>query len=85
MKQENKLISFKHLAVAKACQGKNIGTALLNEAEKIAGKGKVEIHVGGLESGALIFYKKNGYKKEGELKSHYREGESCFVMGKVLE
>ena len=79
------LFSFKHIAVAPAYQDRDIGTALLKEAEKVAGKGKAEINVGEREGGALRFYEKNGYQKEGILKSHYRKGESCFVMGKVLE
>jgi len=79
------LFDFKHIAVAKDYQNKDIGTALLKEAENIAGKGKVEIRVGEREATAAEFYEKNGYKKEGELKSHYRQGETCFVMGKVLE
>ena len=79
------LFSFKHIAVAPAYQDKDIGTALLKEAEKIAGKGKIEINVGEREAGAARFYEKNGYQKEGILKSHYRKGESCFVMGKVME
>ncbi len=80
-----KLINFKHRAVASAYQGKDIGSALLKEAEKIAGKGKVEIRVGEREAVAVEFYEKNGYQKEGTLKSHYRKEETCFVMGKVLE
>ena len=57
------LFSFKHIAVAPAYQDKDIGTALLKEAEKIAGKGKVEIHVGEREAGASMFYEKNSYQK----------------------
>lgn len=80
-----KLTNFKHIAVSPAYQNKDIGSELLKEAEKIAGKGKIEIRVGEREAGAVNFYEKNGYQKEGILKSHYRKGESCFVMGKVLE
>lgn len=82
------LFNFKHLAVAKEFQRKGIGSALLKEAEKIAGRGKVEVRVApGISEPAetVEFYEKNGYEKEGELKHHYRKGESCFVMGKVLE
>ena len=78
------LFSLKHIAVSPAYQDHDIGTALLEEAEKTAGKGKVEINIGERESGSLRFYEKNGYQKEGILKSHYRKGESCIVMGKVL-
>jgi ribosomal protein S18 acetylase RimI-like enzyme len=81
------LFGFKHVAVAKAYQRKGVGSELLNEAEKIAGKGKIEIRVAkdAEAEWAVPFYEKNGYRKEGELKSHYRKGEICFVMGKVLE
>jgi len=79
------LFNFKHIAVAPSHQDKDIGTNLLKEAEKIAGKGKIEINVGERESGTLRFYEKNGYEKEAEIKSHYRKGEKCFVMGKILE
>jgi len=80
-----KLFTFKHVAVSKDFQHKGIGSDLLKEAEKIAGKGKIEIRVGEREATAAEFYQKNGYQKEGILRSHYRKGESCFIMGKVLE
>ena len=80
-----KLTNFKHLAVAKEYQDKDIGTALLKGAEKSVRIGKIEIRVGETETTAMEFYKKNGYENEGILKSHYRKGETCFIMGKVLE
>ncbi len=75
---------IKHLAVAKDYQGKGVGSVLLKEAEKISKKGKIEIHVSENEKDALEFYKKNGYEIEGELKSHYRPGETCYILGKVI-
>ena len=80
------LFNFKHVGVANEYQGKGIGSQLLKEAEKICKKGKVELRVaeGVSEIGTIAFYEKNGYKKEGELESHYRKGAKCFVMGKVL-
>ena len=80
----HQLIRFKHIAVAEGFQGKGIGSALLAEAESIAGKGKVEIHVGESEKRAVEFYEKNGYAKEGALKYHYRPDEICYIMGKVI-
>jgi ribosomal protein S18 acetylase RimI-like enzyme len=75
------LAGFKHIAVAQKYQGKGIGTELLKEAEKIIGKGKIEIHtVGDLTD----YYVKRGYAIEGELKSHYRPGETCYILGKVI-
>jgi ribosomal protein S18 acetylase RimI-like enzyme len=83
---EHALARIKHVAVAKEHQGKDIGTALLRKCEKIVGKGKIEMHVAKSISGEdiLEFYKKNGYELEGELKSHYRPGEICYVVGKVI-
>lgn len=80
------VFNFKHIAVAKDYQGKGIGSQLLKKAEELAGTGKVEIRVAEnmSEEGAVEFYEKNRYEKEGALKSHYRKGETCFVMGKVL-
>ena len=83
---EHALARIKHLAVAKEHRGKDIGTALLKKCEKIAGKGKIEMHVAKSISGEdiLEFYKKNGYEVEGELKSHYRPNEICYIVGKVV-
>ena len=81
---DHTLGKIKHIAVAKDYQHKGIGTELLKEAEKIIGKGKVEIHVSENEKVALEFYKSNGYEVEGELKSHYRMGETCYILGKVI-
>ena len=77
-----KVSNFKHIGVSKEFQGKDIGSELLKTAEKLVGTGKIEIRT--VEE-PLGFYEKNGYEKEGELKSHYRKEESCFIMGKVLE
>ena len=84
---EHRRVRFKHIAVAKEHQRKGIGTALLKKAEEIAEKGKIEIHVaeGVSDPETVDFYKKNGYEVEGELKSHYRPGEKCTILGKVIE
>ncbi|MBW2993350.1 GNAT family N-acetyltransferase [Candidatus Woesearchaeota archaeon] len=82
--KEHNLARIKHIAVAKEFQGKDIGSALLKKCERIVKKGKVEIHVAEHEKDAVEFYEKNGYAKEGELKSHYREGEICYILGKVI-
>ncbi|MBR9691647.1 GNAT family N-acetyltransferase [Candidatus Woesearchaeota archaeon] len=76
---------FKHIAVAKDHQHKGVGSELLKKAEEIVGKGKIEIHAAETEEELAEFYKKNGYEVEGELKSHYRPGEKCTILGKVLE
>ena len=81
---EFKRARFKHVAVAKDYQNKGIGSALLKEAEKIVEKGKIEIHVTQGAAEPVDFYLKNSYKVEGELESHYRPGEKCTIVGKVI-
>ena len=81
---DHTLARIKHIAVAKEHQHKGVGSELLKEAEKMIGKGKVEIHMAEAVGEPLEFYTKNGYEVEGELKSHYRPGEKCTVLGKVL-
>lgn len=81
---EHNLARVKHIAIAKEFQGKDVGTALLKKCERIVKKGKIEIHVGEKEKETIEFYKKNGYEQEGELKSHYRPDETCYVVGKVI-
>lgn len=80
----HKLIRLKHIAVAEEYHRKGIGSELIKEAEKIAGKGKIEIHVAESEKTAINFYEKNGYEVEGRLKSHYRKGETCYILGKAI-
>lgn len=75
---------LKHIAIKKEFQNKGAGSALLKTAENMIVTGKVEIHVAELEKDAVEFYKKNGYNVEKELESHYRTGETCYILGKVL-
>ncbi|MBN2112368.1 GNAT family N-acetyltransferase [Candidatus Woesearchaeota archaeon] len=83
--KEHKLSQIKHVAVVKEYQGKGVGKELMKKAEDIIARGKVEVHVAESEDFAVDFYKKLGYEIEGGLKSHYRKGETCFILGKVLE
>ena len=78
-----KVTNFKHVGVLPEYQGEGIGSTLLREAENSVKFGKIEIRVADTEN-LIEFYEKNGYEKEAELKSHYRKGETCFVMGKIL-
>jgi len=64
---------------------RKVFTALIQEAEKEVEKGKVEIKIAESEKIKPPFFKKLGYKVEGKLSSHYRPGEVCYVLGKVLE
>ena len=81
----HKRTRFKHIAVAEGYRDKGIGSALLKAAEKLTRTGKVEIHLSENEKDALNYYKKNGYKIEGKLSSHYRLGEICYILGKEVE
>lgn len=79
-----KIHRFKHIAVDHESRGKRFGEGLLQSAEKIARKGKIEIHTACTDGNACPFYGKYGYEKEGELKNHYRKEESTIIMGKVI-
>ncbi|MBD3354389.1 GNAT family N-acetyltransferase [Candidatus Woesearchaeota archaeon] len=81
---EFKRSRIKHVAVAKEFQDKGIGSEMLKKAEEIIGRGKIEIHMAQAVGEPLEFYTKNGYKVEGKLKSHYRPGEKCTILGKVI-
>ncbi len=63
---------------------RKVFTALIQEAEKEVEKGKIEIKVAESEKVKPSFFKKLGYKVEGKLNSHYRAGEVCYILGKVL-
>ena len=82
---EHTLSRIKHLAVLPDYRGKGVGPKLIAQAEQMIGKGKIEVHAAEGEINLVKFYENLGYIKEGELKSHYRKGETCFVFGKVLE
>lgn len=58
---------------------------LIWAAEKEIVKGKIEIKVAESEKVGVAFYKKLGYKVEGKLRSHYRSGELCYVLGKEID
>lgn len=77
------LASLKHLAVHESHRGKGLGSKMLSYAESSLGRAKVEIKVACPIK--KKFYEKNGYLTEGKLRSHYRPGETCYVMGKILE
>lgn len=82
---KHKLSQVKHLAVLDEYQDKGVGTEMIKKAEEIIGRGKIEIHLAKAEDDTLEFYKKLDYEVEGKLKSHYRKGETCVFLGKVLE
>ncbi|MBW2978175.1 hypothetical protein KY331_04985 [Candidatus Woesearchaeota archaeon] len=63
---------------------RKIMTALIQAAEKEVEKGKIEIKIAESEKVGPAFFKKLGYKVEGKLTSHYRPGETCYVLGKDI-
>ena len=74
---------FRHFAF----KSDTVALRLLKEAEKrvqnSSATAKIELTIAETEKGQT-FYLRNGYKKEGILKNHYRWGESCLVLGKSL-
>jgi hypothetical protein len=64
---------------------RKIIAALIEAAEKEIGKGKIEIRIAESEKVGPSFFKKLGYKVEAKLRSHYRQGELCYILGKELE
>lgn len=80
--RQHKRARIKYFAVAPEFQRKGIGTELIKYAEKMFEQGKIEIHVA--EGEEVAFYKKNGYKIEGALASHYRKNETMYIMGKEI-
>jgi len=73
---------LKHIA-AKTPVRKTIA-ALIQEAEKQVEKGKIELNIAESEKVSVSFFKKLGYKVEGKLASHYRPGELCYILGKMV-
>ena len=64
---------------------RKVMAALIQEAEKEIEKGKIEIMIAETEKVKPSFFKKLGYKVEGKLRSHYRAGEMCYILGKEVE
>ena len=77
----HKLWKFRHFAY----ESDKIASQLLAHAEqKVKEKSKtakIELNIAETEKG-IDFLKSKGYSQEGELKNHYRWGESCFVLSK---
>jgi len=80
---KHKLWKLKHLAF----DSEDVGEQLLAEAEKRikseSETAKIELNIAESEPN-IDFYEENGYKKEAELKNHYRHDEACYVFSKML-
>jgi len=63
---------------------RKIMAELIKAAEEEVGKGKIEIKIAESEKVGPSFFKKLGYKVEGKLNSHYRQGELCYILGRVI-
>jgi len=92
-KNKHSLWRIKHFAITKSAQKKGAGTELMMEIDKMIRKqiskgefksAKIEIHVSESEKDSLKFYKKQNYEIEGKLKSHYRKGKTCYIVGKSM-
>ena len=94
------LVRIRHFAVKPSEKGKGIGIIMLEDIdkkmqelkkEKVASI-KIEAHVAetekvfatAQEKDDLEFWQRNGFKIEGKLQDHYREGEICYIMGKII-
>ena len=78
----HKVAFFKHIAAKN--EDKEVIKKLVEEAEKLTDAGKIEMHIAeGEKIPPIFFVEELGYELEGELKSHYRPGESCYIVGKV--
>jgi len=74
---------FRHFAF----KDEVVGKELLVEAEKRVKENsetcKIELNIAETEPGKE-FYLNNGYEQEAALKNHYRQGETCFILGKSI-
>lgn len=76
------LIRFKHIAAKD--NDEEYLAQLINAAEEIVKEGKIEMHVAESETPNRLFFEKLGYVLEGTLNDHYRKGEKCYILGKLL-
>ncbi len=80
----HKLWKWRHFAF----EDEEAAALLLKEAEKriksFSQTAKIELTLAETERG-IDFYKANGYVQEGALTNHYRWGETCFVLSKLLK
>lgn len=75
------LAHFKHIAA----KNNEIIKELVKEAEKTGKAAKIEMHIAeGEKVPHTFFIEELGYELEGQLKSHYRPDETCYIIGKVI-
>jgi len=84
VKKEDEEWRLKHLVVAADYRDMDIGSSLVEAAEKKIGSGRVVVHLSQNEEAALPFYKKMGFRVEKEVEGHYREGEKVFFLVKEI-
>ncbi len=75
---------FRHFAFVDENSAKILLDEVENKVKKTTDTTKIELTIAENEKG-VEFYKNNGYLVEGELKNHYRFGESCFILGKSFK
>lgn len=89
IKGNHVVFKYNHLAVDADYEGHGIAKDLVESAdEDIQNKikygeidtAKIEVSVADEEN--LDLYKEVGFEVEGELKSHYRHGETVYILGK---
>lgn len=82
-------VKLKHLAVQSDYRKRGIGSELvqyvLDQIGQLMEKGlftSVKVQANTVDN--IDFYRKLGFKQEATLSDHYRLGEKCFIMGKLM-
>ncbi|MBW2974766.1 hypothetical protein KY366_03535 [Candidatus Woesearchaeota archaeon] len=73
--------NFKHIAAKDG--DKETIKELVKKAEELSDAAKIELNIADGEKIPYSFFEGLGYETEGKLKSHYRQGETCYILGKT--
>ena len=76
------------IEVALEMRGCGVGRELLGRIEssaRLAGAGKIWLHVEAINAGAIRLYEANGYSCEGRKENYYPRGRSALIYGKRLK
>jgi ribosomal protein S18 acetylase RimI-like enzyme len=72
------------IAVHPDYRGQGIGTALLDECERLAGLPRTKLSVRVSNEDAIRLYRRLGYLPVGSWRGYYRGGEDAMIMEKSL-
>jgi len=76
------------IEVAPEARSRGVGRELLGRIEssaRLAGAGKIWLHVEAINAGAIRLYEANGYSCEGRKENYYPRGRSALIYGKRLK